>query len=101
MEEFFVLEGLQISRMISGSKSGYMNSNSGNEVYFNANVFVLGEGKIWYGDLDITKDREKLENVASNLGKDLYILRERDGRFGNENLSDPEIITRSVCKISK
>jgi hypothetical protein len=24
-----------------------------------------------------------------------------DGRFGNENLSDPEIITRSVCKIIK
>jgi hypothetical protein len=72
-----------------------------NEVYFNSNIFVLGEGKIWYGDIDVTKEREKLENIAKEMGKDLYILRERDGRFENENLGDSEIIKRCVCKISK
>ena len=72
-----------------------------NEVYFNANIFVLGEGKIWYGDIDVTKEKEKLENVARGIGKDLYILREMDGRFGNEELKDSEIITRAICKITK
>jgi hypothetical protein len=73
----------------------------GNEVYFNSNIFVLGEGKIWYGDIDVTKERDKLENIAKEIGKDLYILREMDGRFGNENLGDSEIIKRCICKISK
>ena len=72
-----------------------------NEVYFNANIFVLGEGKIWYGDIDVTKEKEQLENVAREIGKDLYILREMDGRFGNEELKDSEIITRAICKITK
>lgn len=87
-------------RMISGSKSRYRERFPDNEVYFNANIFVLGEGKVWYGDLDVTKDREDLQKIASQLGKDLYILREMDGRFENESISDSKILTSAVCKIS-
>lgn len=101
MSIFFESEDLNLGRMISHSKSGYMDKFPGNEVYFNSNIFVLGEGKIWYGDIDVTKERDKLENIAKEIGKDLYILREMDGRFGNENLGDPEIIKRCICKISK
>jgi hypothetical protein len=42
-----------------------------------------------------------LECVARDLGKDLFILREMDGRFENEKIKDSEIISKSVCKISK
>lgn len=101
MELIFEIEKLFSGRMISYSKSGYMDRFPGNEVYFNANIFVLGEGKIWYGDIDVTKEKEQLENVAREIGKDLYILREMDGRFGNEELKDSEIITRAMCKIIK
>jgi hypothetical protein len=101
MSIFFDFEGLNLGRMISHSKSGYMDKFPDNEVYFNSNIFVLGEGKIWYGDIDVTKERDKLENIAKEIGKDLYILREMDGRFENENLGDSEIIRRSVCKINK
>jgi hypothetical protein len=101
MEKFFEKENLLQGRMISHSKSGYRDKFPENEVYFNANIFVLGEGKIWYGDLDVTKDMDRLENIAKELGKDLYILREMDGRFGNEELKDSEIITRAMCKITK
>jgi len=101
MEKLFELNGFINGRMVSHSKSGYRERNPESEVYFNCNVFVLGEGKIWYGDLDVTKEREVLEKIASEIGKDLYILRELDGRFENENLEDSEIIRRSVCKISK
>jgi hypothetical protein len=101
MESIFENEKLFSGRMISHSKSGYLDRFPDNEVYFNANIFVLGEGKIWYGDIDVTKEKEQLENVARKIGKDLYILREMDGRFGNEELKDSEIITRAMCKITK
>lgn len=101
MREHFKNEDLIMGRMLSYSKSSYREKNPDNEVYFNANIFVLGEGKIWYGDLDVTKDRDSLERIASSLGKDLFILREIEGRFENENLKDSEIISKAVCKISK
>lgn len=101
MREYFLNEGFNLGRMISHSKSSYREKFPENEVYFNANIFVLGEGKVWYGDLDLTRDIETLKNIASNSGKDLYILRELDGRFENENLRDSEIIKRATTKISK
>jgi hypothetical protein len=101
MKEVFEESGFSIARMISHSKSGYRDKFPDNEVYFNGNIFVLGEGKIWYGDIDVTKEREKLENIAREIGKDLYILSEMDGRFGNEELKDSEIITKARCKITK
>jgi hypothetical protein len=87
--------------MISYSKSTYRRKYPDNEVYFNANIFVLGEGKVWLGDLDVTKDREILQKIATEIGKDLYIVRELDGRFENENLKDSEILKVAVCKISR
>jgi hypothetical protein len=101
MIHYFRDENLVTGRLLSYSKSSYREKNPDNEVYFNANIFVLGEGKVWYGDIDVTKDREKLERIAKTSGNDLFILRELDGRFENEDLKDSEIITRSVCKITK
>lgn len=101
MREIFKNYNLYFGRIISNSKSGYREKYPDNEVYFNSNIFVLGEGKVWWGDLDVTLDRESLECIARDLGKDLFILREMDGRFENENLKDSEIISRSVCKITK
>lgn len=101
MNKIFTERGFLNGRLISGSKSFYREKNPDNEVYFNANIFVLGEGKIWYGDIDVTLERESLEEIAREIGKDLFILRESDGRFQNENLEDSEIIRRSICKISK
>jgi len=101
MKEKFIEENLPNGRIISFSKSAYVEKFPDNEVYFNANIFVLGEGKIWYGDIDLTMDREKLEKIASQSGKDLFVLRELDGRFENENIKDSEIIKRAVSKINK
>lgn len=101
INETFTSHGLHTARMISYSKSTYRQRNPENEVYFNANIFVLGEGKVWFGDLDVTKDRETLQSIATEIGKDLYILRELDGRFENENIKDSNIIKVAVCKISR
>jgi len=72
-----------------------------NVVYFNANIFTLSEGKIWWGDLDLTAEGETLKSIASSMGEDLFILREMDGRFENESLPQGEIISKAVAKISK
>ena len=101
MKDIFKNYDLNPGRMITSSKSRYRESYPDNEVYFNANIFVLGEGKVWWGDLDVTLEKEKLKHVAKEIGKDLFVLREMDGRFDNENLKDSEIISRSACKISK
>lgn len=67
--------------MVSGSKSGYMNSHPKNVVFFNANVYNHEAIKIWYGDLDLTKSRAKLQELAKALGETIYVTREMPFRF--------------------
>lgn len=75
----------QMGRCISYSKLGYTRQYPHNLVVFNANVCTKNQKKIWYGDLDITKDREKLRELAGALGEDVYVLREMDARFDNQD----------------
>lgn len=70
-------------RMISGSKSGYRQRFPQNLVIFNANLCTESE-KIWWGDLDLTFDAEKLEILSNSLDKKLFVLYEMDARFENE-----------------
>jgi hypothetical protein len=100
INQSFYDEGLIPGRMLSWSKSGYREKFPENEVYFNANIFLLGEGKVWYGDLDVTRDFSILQKIASSLGKSIYILRELDGRLDKEDLSDSEILKFSVKTIN-
>ena len=93
--------GMIEGRMISGSKSLYRSMHPENVVYFNANIFTLSEGKVWWGDLDLTLDEDILKNIAESMREDLFVLREMDGRFENENITQGEIISRAIAKISK
>lgn len=99
MKNQFTERGFIPGRMISGSKSGYREKNPENVVYFNANIFILGEGKIWWGDLDLTKDTPILEDISREMGKKLYVLSEMDGRFENENADDAHVRSRAVAVI--
>lgn len=67
--------------MLSGSKSSYLHANPKNVVFFNANLYNAEGIKIWYGDLDITKSRAKLQELAKTLGETLYVTREMPFRF--------------------
>ena len=73
-------------RMMSGSKSGYCKSWPENIAVFNANVIALDQTvtKIWYGDLDITKDIDKLKDLSREIGIPVLVLREMDARFEHE-----------------
>lgn len=70
-------------KMISASKSGYRDRNPENLVVFNSNVCTV-EGKIWWGDVDVTLSKEDLSSLAKEIGKTVYVLFEMDGRFENE-----------------
>jgi hypothetical protein len=83
--KLFNIHGFMTGRMISGSKSGYIEINQDHKVIFNANIVIKSRGKVWYGDLDLTLDREGLQLIANDLKESLYILREMDARFENEN----------------
>lgn len=87
------------ARLISGSKSSYMKAHSENRVIFNSNIIVKGSGKVWYGDLDLDIDKNELINISNKIGKKLYILREMDGRFENENKSEKKLINKSVAVV--
>lgn len=97
--KLFADHGFIMGRMISGSKSGYMERNPGNKVVFNANIVIKSRGKVWYGDLDLTLDREDLRFIATDLKEPLYVLYEMDARFENENQSFQYYEAKAVEKI--
>jgi len=92
----FEKRGLIISRMVSGSKTGYTNRYPDNLVIFNANVIIKSVGKIWHGDLDLTFDAPILKQIADELDETLYVLYEMHARFGNENRPVEELIKKAV-----
>jgi hypothetical protein len=69
--------------MLDADKLSYRKAHPGNAVVFNANVCTI-EGKIWWGDLDVSKNLENLQTLATDIGKPVYVLREMDGRFEHE-----------------
>ncbi|MGD0885370.1 MAG: hypothetical protein ABSA46_10965 [Thermodesulfovibrionales bacterium] len=64
-----------LDRMIYTSKSMRQPTT-----IFNANIFNARANKIWFGDMEIERDKEALLKLARRVGP-LYILAESDGRF--------------------
>ncbi len=70
-------------RMLDGNKMRYRSENPENLVVHNANV-CTETGKVWFGDIDVTKNEENLKTLAERLGAKVFVLREHDARFSNE-----------------
>ena len=83
--------------MIASSKSMYISERPNNQAVFNANV-ATDQGKIWWGDLELADDYEKLQQVANDLNCNLYILHAADYRFGKENRPFSEVEKLAVKK---
>lgn len=96
----FLRKNLACGRLVSYSKSRYRDQNPNNIVMFNANIFVEDLGKIWYGDLDLTVSESDLRDIATEIGKPLYILREMDGRWTNDELDIRQIRNKAVTTIT-
>ncbi len=65
---------------------------------FNANVYNSKAEKIWYGDLEIEKDREALIELSNNVGP-VYILWEIDGRFLKQKPTVAYIKSRAIVTV--
>jgi len=96
----FATNGLEMGRMISPSKSTYCQEHQGEMVIFNANVVTKKCGKIWFGDLNINLDFDKLKNIADQIGEDLYVLLEGDARFGYEKQLIDVLISKARTVIN-
>ena len=86
------------SRLIAGSKSTYRKTYPKNLVVFNSNVVVEGLGKVWHGDLDLTRDEALLVRLAELTDREVYVLPEMAARFENE--SSPKL-SQAVYKVSR
>lgn len=74
-----------LGRMVSASKSSYSDRHPDHVVVFNCNVVSKNNGKIWYGDLDLTLDERKLTDLSKMINDKVYVLREMDARFEYED----------------
>lgn len=88
------------ARMISGSKSGYRGRYPKNDVVFNANIFTPSNGRVWYGDLDITFDNKVLQEICNEIGEEMIVVSEMFGRFGAENRPYEEIFKNTHVKFT-
>ena len=79
-------------RLISQSKSQYRMSYPEHLLVFNDNLCEL-DGKIWFGDIDVNRDKHKLIDAAKELQESIFILKEMDARFEN---ADKPILKNSV-----
>ena len=96
IQKIFEAHNFFDGRMIGGSKTGYGAQYPDDLIIYNANVLMKDMGKVWYGDLNLTKDYIVLKSIAHSLDTTLYILWESDGRFGEENKPIDELIEKSV-----
>jgi hypothetical protein len=90
--EIFAKHKLYLGRMISAHKRAPI----GCKCVWNANVIVRSQGKVFYGDFNMTTEGKKLQKIAAEIGEPIYILYEHDARFGKENDSVEDLISRAV-----
>lgn len=84
-------------RMLSGSKF----APKGQVCVWNANIVTKSQGKVWFGDVSITKDAKVLKEIATEAGEPLYVLREMDCRFDTEKDPIDTLIGKAVWDTTK
>ena len=100
----FKENGLELGRSItSDSKSKYCIDHSDDLIIFNANVVSKCKGKIWYGDLNLSEDFDKLKNIADIMREDLYVLMEGDAIYDDQKKNIKKLIenTRVIIRCVK
>lgn len=62
-------------RMITGSKTGFGRRKPDHAAVFNAGVIVDGS-EVWWGDLDLTEDADRLRALAAELNCSISVVYE-------------------------
>lgn len=97
IREIFNKQKLYCGRMISGSKQAPKDQ----VCVWNANIITKSGGKVWFGDLNLTKEGEKLKVIGKEIGETLFVLKECDARFGTEDDSIEVLISRAAWDTTK
>lgn len=85
-------------KLLSASKVSDDKFQPDHVTVFNANVCIDGPRKIWFGDLDLTEDEPRLAVLARALDTKVYVLNERDGRFGGRD--ENPLLERAVLVVA-
>jgi len=81
LTDILAKHGFINGRMISLSKSRYGESHPNHKVYFNACIFDKKAKEVWYGDIDITEDEDKLKQIAKESKQTFYVTPEHPFRM--------------------
>jgi len=82
-------------RMIGYSKSVYCQDYPDSIVYFNACIFDDDANQVWWGDIDTTLDKTKLDQIAEWYTGKFYVTRETEYR------TDLNIVTKKQLENDK
>lgn len=84
-----------LGRMLSATKEAPKNQ----KVFFNANIFNSNMEKIWFGDINLTKEDASLSALAKDVGK-IYVTKEQPFRLkGLANYLDDPLYEDSIVAI--
>lgn len=67
-------------RLLALSKSGYREKHPKSTVYFNACIYDENLKQVWYGDIDLTREKNKLKRIANEYKKTFYVTPEHPFR---------------------
>lgn len=70
--------GLPHGRLVSMSKSASREEHSRHVVVYDAQIASAAGLGLWWGDLDLTVDEPKLQDLARTVGAELHVLHEGD-----------------------
>lgn len=68
-------------RQLSGGKT----APKGQTVYWNACVFTEDGEQVWWGDVNLTKEANKVQAAADELQQTLFVTPEQPFRFSGLN----------------
>jgi hypothetical protein len=100
-DEDIVFEVLgHVGRILNGSKS----APAGHFRFWNANVYVdkvdhTDAIKVWFGDIDLKDDADKLRELARRLGRRVFVTKEMPYRF--ETVTVTRLESESVAANEK
>ncbi len=66
-----------MGQMLSGSKS----APKGQTVFWNGNIYDSKANKLWFGDINVTKMKKAIQELANKLGERLFVTKESPYRF--------------------
>jgi len=83
------IEGVlgQCGQLVGASKTAYRRAHPDHEVLCNACLFAAEAGKeasavaVWFGDIDLELDRERVQRAADAVGRRLVLTPEHPFRF--------------------